>query len=128
MTTYLLPLDIQTGPGLDQQVYDVVVAINCGQHERRGAILHYEWTCRGSKELGSIAVWEEGRGGTRLSVSVTEEGVVSRCAGPSRPPPMTNYPVSDIHPDHSPAQHPQPTTAAPHLSTHSHSLDHRHLC
>ena len=77
MTTYLLLLDIQTGPGLDQQVYDVVVAVSCGHHERRPAILHYEWTSWGSKELGSIAVWEEGRGGTRLSVSVREEGVVS---------------------------------------------------
>ena len=44
MTTYLILLDIQTGPGLDQQVYDAVVAIKCGQHERRGATLHHEWT------------------------------------------------------------------------------------
>ena len=43
MTTYLV-LDIQTGPCLDQQVYDAVVAISCGIHERRVAILHHEWT------------------------------------------------------------------------------------
>ena len=43
MTTYLA-LDIQTGPCLDQQVYNAVVAISCGREKRRGAILHHEWT------------------------------------------------------------------------------------
>ena len=43
MTIYLA-LDIQTGPGLDQQVYDAVVAHICGHHERRAATLHHEWT------------------------------------------------------------------------------------
>ena len=49
MTTYLA-LDIQTSPGLHQQVYDAVVAIKCGGiHERREATLHHEWTMRGVK-------------------------------------------------------------------------------
>ena len=48
MTIYLA-LDIQTGPGLDQQVYDAVVAHICGHHERRAVILHHEWTWEGSK-------------------------------------------------------------------------------
>ena len=43
MTTYLF-LDIQTGPCLQQQVYDAVVAISCGMDERRVATLHHEWT------------------------------------------------------------------------------------
>ena len=56
LTTYLV-LDIQVGPCLDQQVYDAVVAlISVGHHERRVAMLHHEWTCRGSKELGSTPV------------------------------------------------------------------------
>ena len=48
MTTYLA-LDIQAGPCLHQQVYDAVVALSCGHDERRGAILHHEWTWRVSK-------------------------------------------------------------------------------
>ena len=42
MTAYLV-LDIQTGPCLDQQVYDVAVTIMSGQYERSVAILYHEW-------------------------------------------------------------------------------------
>ena len=42
MTAYLL-LDIQTGPCLDQEVYDVAVTIFSGQHESSVASLYNEW-------------------------------------------------------------------------------------
>ena len=43
MATYLV-LDIELGPCLDQQVHAAVVAIVCGEYERRVATLHHEWT------------------------------------------------------------------------------------
>ena len=42
MTAYLV-LGIQTGPCLDQQVYDVAVTILSGQHERSVPMLYHEW-------------------------------------------------------------------------------------
>ena len=38
------PLWRRVGAGLDQQVYDVVVTITSGQHERSVASLYHEWT------------------------------------------------------------------------------------
>ena len=71
LTTYLV-LDIQTGPGLDQQVYDAVVALIYGHHERRPAILHHEWTCRGSK--GARVDRRVGGGARRDEVEREREG------------------------------------------------------
>ena len=42
MTAYLVQ-DIQTGPCLDQWVYDVAVTIMSGHHKRSVAKLHPEW-------------------------------------------------------------------------------------
>ena len=39
MAAYHFVLDIEVGPRLDQQVHAAVVALGCGQDERRVAIL-----------------------------------------------------------------------------------------
>ena len=69
MTAYLV-LDMQTGPCLDQQVYDVAVTIFSGRHERSGAILYREWTRGGTDRR----VWG-GAGQNEVERGARERGV-----------------------------------------------------
>ena len=73
MTTDLV-LDIQTGPRLDQQVCDALVAFYCGPAERRVASLRQERTVgegvKGGQRVRRVGGGTEGRdraelGGTR---------------------------------------------------------------